>query len=241
MLYQPSHSEIDAVISRGIAKQPKLTSRFLRASVILATGALTYGGNSWQCDSQSHPDEKAHTVDFHGCSCLDCFSEGAKVGGAPFCKHKLALLALNEIAGAQIAARCVGTYNGCADFAHLRRAVNAGLLIINFPHNRPAVATVADPRDHIPTCVCNTRWTLRGQRPADEAELAKLLTWLDDALKLPPVIEAEMLFRRGLADGLPEADAAALADELLIARYAAVDDAALADELLIARYAPVDA
>ena len=224
MLYHPTHGEIDAVIPRGIAKQPALTSRFLRASVILTTGALTYRGSSWHCESQSHRNE-VHAVDFHGCACLR-LPQRRRQG-----RRRALLQAQAGPAGAQRNRRrpdC-GALRGHLPRPRRLRPPAHGAPTPACCSPTPATAALQSwPPSPTPATTSRPASAARAGRRAvtgrpTKRELAKLLTWLDDALRLPPVIEAEMLFRRGKADGLPDVDAAALADEALIARYVPVD------------------
>ena len=56
---------------------------------------------------------------------------------------------------------------------------------------------------------------MRGLAPQDEGHLAAFAAWLAQAAPLPPDIEAEQLYRRMVALGFSEDDAAGVADSAL--------------------------
>jgi len=175
-IYQPTPAEIQTVIARAAERAPSLQSRLQRAAELLHGDAIHWRAGGWHCESQQK--DKHYSVDFRSCGCYDFTAKGATVGCHVFCKHKLALLALNEIAGNQMQHRCLGAYFGSADLRRARLAPNAALLLLE---HGPAMATVANADHHMPTRVCATRWTERGHRPANEGELHKFLLWLAQA------------------------------------------------------------
>lgn len=178
-LYRPDLVAVEHLVQAAAARQPLLATRWRRSGDLLHAAALWWNGRTWRCDSQSDA-QSAYSVTFAGCSCHDHHAAGAVVNGVAYCKHRLALLAYRELAGAQVMPRYCGRLRFLSDRSICRAATNAGLLM-----EKRTLLYWRFWEDHAPTSLCKLTFTARGPRPATAADLAALAHWLGQAEPMP--------------------------------------------------------
>ncbi|MFN8463921.1 MAG: SWIM zinc finger family protein [Caldilineaceae bacterium] len=226
-IYLPTEEEISTTLGRAACRAPSLRSRLNRAGDLLRAQALRFERGEWFCDGAADPNgdpqdiHKVYRVDFSTCECPDCQSRRAVVGGAAYCKHLLALLALRCICLDHLRSRLLGSMNDPGAYRASRRAPNAALLLFDKiePHCL-ALYAWADATHMRPRWVCSLArtesGTERGLAFASPGHLGAFAEWLRGAQPLPPELEALVLYRRLRALGFEEEDAAGAADAALV-------------------------
>lgn len=188
MLYSPGFHEIRPLIQRTMDKHPHLKSRAEKAEALLLNFDLRYL-DGWQVHSQSEENEW-YAVNYAGCSCYDhMHGKRNQVDGRTFCKHKIALLAYDEILRNDLNKRIVGNLKFRQERITASHNPDRDLLLDT--EQQPQIVTFK--ADHkFPRSICRVRVGQNGSYYfGNEACMHEYAAWLYDADPLPVTPEEE--------------------------------------------------